>query len=447
MLSYNNPVEGRLTPNDIDRGGLLPQKHLMPNGKPIFFFPDNSIELVRFDFVFEAGTALQQKKLQSAAAIMLLTAGTRHHTARQIAEFMDFRGIALEQTNDSVSATLTVYSHVRYAKELLPLLHEMITESTYPDDEFDIFRTKRKQRLLVNMQQTSYVARMIYYDGLFGRNHPLGAFAEPEDIDLLSVDDVRSFHRLYHTPSRLMIVAGGNVGPELLSLMDCLFGSEAVDDCSSIVLPEPMATHHGLYRMPMPGAVQNTLRVGRLLPLKWNDMDYAHFMVLNTVLGGYFGSRLMSNLREDKGYTYGINSMTQIYRGFLVFHIITDVASDKSEAAIKEILKEMQRLCDEPVGDEELMMVRSCMLGDFMRSIDGVFERCERFCQMMTTGVSEVFTDNFMSVLTSDGHDGSTPQKLQSLAQSIFSVPDLVMVSAGAMENMDAAMDDAEYSD
>ena len=136
----------------------------------------------------------------------------------------------------------------------------------------------------------------------------------------------------------------------------------------------------------------------------------------------------MSNLREDKGYTYGIYARTQLYRDSIVFYITADVAADKAELALKEILFELDRLRNEPVGAEELELVRRCMLGDFMRSVDGIFERSERFCQMATNGVSERFTDNFMSVL----EEGAVDTKcLMALAQRVLREENMTMVMAG----------------
>ena len=154
-------------------------------------------------------------------------------------------------------------------------------------------------------------------------------------------------------------------------------------------------------------------------------MDYTRFMVLNTVLGGYFGSRLMSNLREDKGYTYGIYSQTQIFRDSIILFITADVAAQATHDAVKEINLEIERLRQEPVSDAELERVRNFMMGDFIRSIDGTFEISERYRQMVVTDVDERLSTNLMETLAT-----VTPDQLLSLAQSTLT--DLVTVTAGA---------------
>lgn len=433
-------MHNSLLPADIDRSGLVPLQYRMHNGRTVYYFPmsdpagsasGHCIEMVKMDFIFEAGTALQDKMLQSASAIQLLVEGTDRHTAREIAEFLDFRGIIVEKSNDAVSATITFYLMSRYADQLLPLLHEMITSPTYPEREFKLFIDKRRQSFRTSMLKTSYVARCRFYEELYGPRHPLGRFASLDDFDKLTAEDVRDFHRRYYNPSRMTIVLGGDVTPHMLETVDACFGNDVAEASSPIILPPPMGKSHGLVRCEIPNAVQNTLRIGSILPFRWNDVEYCQFMVLSAILGGYFGSRLMSNLREDKGYTYGVNAMTQMYSGSMAFFVTTDVAADKTDAALAEIRKEMDRLCQDPVSDEELELVRTSVLGDFLRTIDGVFERSERFCQQFTCGIDETFADNLMSVLSPDSPDAVTPDILLALANRIFAADRLLIVSAG----------------
>ncbi|MBP5548568.1 MAG: insulinase family protein [Bacteroidales bacterium] len=410
----------------IDRDGLVPLQYTMPNGNILYYFPDSHIDIVKIDILFNAGTVMQDKLMQSAASIQLITEGTSRHTAREIAEFMDFRGIVIEKNNDEVSATVTVYTLSRYIAQLLPLLHEMITEATYPDEEFAVYINKYRQKIQTAMQKTSYVSRKLFYRGLYGKDHPQGRFATLSDIDSLTVDDVRSFHSRFHHLRNAVFVLSGNVTDEVLALFGTTFGCGESPQPWNFSIPAPSKSATGLIEEQVEGAVQNTLCVGRRLPYKWDDMEYARFMVLSTVLGGYFGSRLMTNIREDKGYTYGIYSQTRIFRDSIAFYIVSDVSSSKVKPALEEIMHELECLRKEHISADELELVRSCMMGDFMRSIDGIFERSERFRQQFVTGVTEQFTENYISAVES-----VTPVQLQQIASRIFSEGDLLTVSAG----------------
>ena len=417
-----------MNPQDIDRSGLVPQIHHLRGGQPLYLFYDKHIDIVRLDLVFEAGTALQDKFLQAASAIQLITEGTPRHTAQQIAEFMDFRGIIIEKNCDTVRSTLTAYCLSRYIGELLPLLYECVTEAVYPQTEFDVFATKRKQQLMTAALKPSHVARCRFYEGIYGHAHPLGRFATSDDVDLLTVDDIRRFHKKYYDLSRLTVMMGGNVPADAVALVDSLFGNVETQGLDAVTLPPSMGDATGLQRIAMDGAVQAALRVGRELPYRWGDIDYSRFMVLNTILGGYFGSRLMTNIREDKGYTYGIYSQTHLMRGSILFYIVSEVAVDKVDATMTEIERELSRLIEEPVPAEELKLVKTCMLGDFMRSVDGVFERMERFASMASCGISEQFTDTLFGIL---GEDGVTSDELQRVASTVLDKNSLLMVAAG----------------
>ncbi len=415
----------------INRDGLIPHKYQMKNGCEVSYFPDSHINLLKLDFIFEAGSALQEKKFQATTAIQLIADGTKKFSAQQIAEFLDFRGIITEKNSDCFSATLTVYTLERYVAELLPMLKEIIDGACYPQNEFDIHIAKRRHQLLTNFQKTSYVARNIFYEKLYGSDHPLGSYGRPEDLELLTVEDVRSFHDRYLTSAHAEFVLSGLVTEQTLKIFDDVFGNEVHIQTAKTQISAHFSSVGETVSIPVPNAVQNTLRVGRILPYEWHDIEYAQFMVLSTVVGGYFGSRLMSNLREDKGYTYGINALTQIFRGNIVFYAISDVAADKAEPAMNEILHEFERLTEELIPEEELELVRNCMVGDFMRSIDGIFERGERFCQMYSSGVTEKFTDNYLAVLSKDSPYFATAEQLREIARKVLHPEKMVKISAG----------------
>ena len=293
-----------------------------------------------------------------------------------------------------------------------------------------MLKSKRRQELLSLRQRSSEVARRLFYSTIFGPEHPLGRYANPEDADLLSLEAVKRFYDEYHCAGDMDIVVSGKVDDILLGALDSAFGHDRPSNRVAFIdsLHSDRQATSQSQNQAIPGAVQATIRIGRILPLRWDDPDYAHFMILTTLLGGYFGSRLMSNLREDKGYTYGIYARTQVYRGVIVFFITADVAAHAVDDAEKEIFHELQRLVDEPAGEEELDMVRMVLAGDFIRSVDGVFERAARFGDMLGTKVTEQLTDNLRNALAE-----ATPQKIQQLAARYLQSDQLCVCRAGAV--------------
>ncbi len=421
-----------IQPSKIDRSGLQPQVFRMQSGQPLYLFPDSNTELLRLDFTFPAGSAYQNKYLQSAAANSLFSEATRSHTAQEIAEFIDFRGIAFEKNIDTSTGSLSAYTLSRYLPELLPILYEIFTQPLFDQHDFNVYLSKRRQQLMSSAQKTGYVARNLFYASIFGKEHPYGGYADASDCDRLTLADVRSFYQQHYHLAQAQIVVSGCCSPEHLTLIDSTFGHEPYREglIADTFAPNsiPLPSHHHLVELSgtIPGAVQSTLRIGRLLPFSWQSEEYAQFSILNTVLGGYFGSRLMSNIREDKGYTYGIYSYCHMMRDFNLFFISTDVGAQHAYPALKEIYYEMDRLCSEPIPHQELDIVRHYLMGDFLRSIDGIFERSERYRSMTIAHIDERFTDRYFHAI-----EHTTPQQLQDVARRIFARDEFTQVVVG----------------
>lgn len=418
---------------------LVPHVHTFANGRKLYYFPSDT-ELVKIDLLNEAGSAYQTQPLVAAATNKLFVGASEKMTAEQVSEFLDFRGIIIESNNTVLHSTTTFYTLSRHLDDLLPVIDDLVHIPAFPEREFNVYRRERKQKIMASQQKSSDMARRLFYEVLFGRNHPLGSYATPEDADRLNLDAVKQHFSSYYHAGQMNIVLAGHVDDRLLFSMENILGNNLSEKTKHATSPNArinslaVKTQHtaslqmGHRDYLIAGAVQTSLRIGRVLPLQWDNPDYARLMLLITVLGGYFGSRLMSNLREDKGYTYGIYARTQIYRGVIVFYITADVAGTAADDAEKEILHELQRLVDEPVSDEELDLVRTVLAGDFLRSVDGIFERSSRFCDMLGTDITEQLTDNIRQVIKD-----TTPADLQRLAASYLSPGMMTVCRAGAL--------------
>lgn len=393
----------------------LPKQHPLPNGNTLYYFENSALELLKLDITVEAGSSYQGCKCQAHAANQLFGEATRLRDAREVAEFIDFRGIVVERMTDAYTGSISFYFLRRYAEELFPLLREMFDCPLVTQTMFEAYAAKRRQQLAVGLKKTGYVARNRFYELIFGPGHPLGTYATPDAVGGLALDAVCGFIRDRYRLDHAHIVLSGKVDSGVLALAGRWLSPDRrpAPAPAPILPPEPCAERQSY--CPMADAVQSTIRIGRLLPYAWDSADYARFMVLSTALGGYFGSRLMSSIREEKGYTYGIYSQTQIHRDGILFYIVADVAAESAQAAVGEVFAEMRRLQDEPLSDGELERVRNFMAGDFIRSIDGVFELSERCRQMAATGVTELLSANLAAAIRT-----VSPAQLQALARHAF---------------------------
>ena len=408
---------------------LEPVAHRLANGRMLYAFPTTSTELVRIDFLTDSGSAYQPQLLCAAAANRLSTAASAGMSAHELSEFIDYRGIVVDSNSSVTQCSTTFYTLRRHLHELLPVLDGLLHQPTFPEEEFAVYQNKRRQKLAAMRGNSSDMARRLFYEALFSTRHPLGVYAEVEDAERLNLDVVRSYYAERHRVGDTTILLSGNVDDRLVRDVDALFGHDApTPDLSHISFTGTPVAMPSRCEMKIAESVQATLRVGCIVPLAWDDPDYAQLMLLVTLLGGYFGSRLMANLREDKGYTYGIYARTQIYRGVIVFYITADVAGSAVDDAEREIMHELQRLVDEPVGEEELDLVRTVLVGDFLRSVDGIFERASRFADMLGTDLDERLTDNIRHAIAT-----ATPAGLQRLAAAHLAPQLMTICRAGSL--------------
>lgn len=405
-----------------DSSTLIPQTH-----GHYQIYRSTTTDLIRLDLLFEAGSAYQPQPLCASAANKLCTVATRDMDSAALSEFMDYRGVIVETNCEVLQNTITVYMLRRYADEVLPIVANMLSCPSFAENDFRPWQAKRRHEILANEQRSATQARRLFYEALFGVNHPLGRHAEASDVDRLSIDTVRSYF-FEKSSSPTGIILAGNIDDELFKILNsCCFNIVSRSAALTSLSPSTKPNAEAILHHQLQNSVQTTLRVGRVIPMAWDSLDYARLMLAVTVLGGYFGSRLMSNLRENKGYTYGIYARTQIYRGTIVFYITADVAAGTAKKAIDEIMKELRRLCDEPIMDDELQLVKTVMTGDFLRSVDGIFERAARYADMVGCDINERFTDNLREILIK-----ATPAEIQHVANLYLKPEDMVVCTAGA---------------
>ena len=391
----------------------------------LYTFPSSATGLVKLDLLFEAGSAYQKKKMCASAAAKLATVATPTMDSTSLAEFMDYRGILIETDCQVQQSSITFYFLRRYADDLIPVASGMLAGMSFSDKDFETWKKHRRQEVMSALQKPSSIVRRDFYSSLFGDNHPLGRHAAVNDVDMLTADEVRRFFDERYKPEYMTVVVAGDIDDRLVGLITDNIKMSA-GPVARPFLPAKATVPATIHHTVMPDATQTAIRVGRVLPMYWNEQDYAQNMLLTTALGGYFGSRLMSNIRENKGYTYGIYARTQIYRGVILFYVTTEVASGTAQAAIEEVKRELAKLVEEPMTDEELQLVKTVITGDFLRSVDGIFERSARFCDMFSTCVTEQFTDNLREAIAT-----ATPQSLQTIAGKLYHPDGMTICTAG----------------
>ena len=400
------------------------------NGIDFFSLAAGSQEITKIEFVFKAGMYQQPATLVASTTNVLLESGTKSFTANQLSDGIDFYGSFLELQVEQDFAIVTLFSLNKYLNESLKFIEELIKYPTFPEEEFKIHITNKKQKHAINSQKVSVVARRKFSELLFGNTHPYGIDVSDSDFERVTVFEIKDFFNNHYTYQNCTIIASGNLPKNCTDTLNHFFGSSNWGHSPTKTTPVDVTINttkqreHFIHR---DDAIQSAIRIGRVLFNKTHP-DYFKFQVLNTILGGYFGSRLMANIREDKGYTYGIGSgVNNLVHGG-VFYISTEVGSDVAKPAIEEIYKEIAILREKLVDPNELETVRNYVLGHFLRSVDGPFALADKFKSIWEFGLDYSFFDNYFNAVKS-----VTPKDIRDLANTYLKEEDLIQCVVGKM--------------
>lgn len=399
----------------------------LDNGIKVYSVSSGSQELTKIEFIFKAGMYYQDQTLVASAANNLLETGTKSYTANQISDGIDFYGSFFECAVDQDYATLALFSLNKYLDESLHFVEEIIKYPTFPKDEFDIYLSNKKQKHLVNSQKVNVLARRRFTELVFGEDHPYGRDVKTEDFERLTLEQVKAFYRSHYHSSNCTIVASGKLPDNLAETLNRFFGQDTWGELQPVekAVIAPARTAERVHFIEKADAIQSAVRVGRVLFNK-KDPHYFKFQVLNTILGGYFGSRLMANIREDKGYTYGIGSGLASLVNAGYFYISTEVGADVTKNTLEEIYKEIKLLREELVDAEELETVRNYVLGQFLRSVDGPYALADKFKAIWEFGLDYGYFDRYFEAVKT-----VTPEEIRDLAKAYLQEKDLIELVVG----------------
>jgi len=406
---------------------ILPEAIQLDNGLPVHILKAGAQEVTKLDFIFDAGLWHESKPLQSALANAMLQEGSQDYSGAQIAEIMDFRGAYIQFSVDHHFGTISLICLNKHLPHLLPVIENLIKHSLFEEHEFETLTNRRKQRFLLENKKVKVLCQKKFSEVLFGNQHPYSQKVKKENFQTIGRDDLHDFYNSFYQSGNCRIVAAGNTDPKLGELLNHHFGGNDWQG-EKMMVPEfkIQSSKERLHQVKKNDAIQSAIRIGRLL-VKKDHPDFHGLQVLNTILGGYFSSRLMANIREEKGYTYGIGSsiMSLNEAGYLVIATETDKAYVKN--TIDEVFNEMRRLREELVSEKELKRVRQYLLGEFIRDFDGPFAQAQSFRSVADFGLDHHFHEQYYQTLIS-----ITLERLQALASQYFIESEFYTVIAGA---------------
>lgn len=405
---------------------LHPVIHRQDKQIPLFCFNAPGSNVLRVEWTVSGGNFVKTKTPQADFAANLITEGTQSWTSKQVADMIDFYGASFQGENSFSEQVFTLHCTKDSLKDLLPVVKEIFLCPAYPETEFSIYMNRAIERLKVKWKKVSHVAS-VNLSALMHPGHILGQITTEKDLQELDRQDVVDFYEKHIRNNFAHCMAAGDIDEEITQMLvdfNAQLGEAAAPTGREYTIPA--INKNSIKKVDIPNAIQSCI-VMAYLAVPRRHADFVPLQLLNTILGGYFGSRLMSNLREDKGWTYGIGSGMNISYGFGYLSISTEVGAEVTEKAIAEILYEVNRLCQEEVGEQELELAKNYLIGSFIRNSDGVFAMADRFRPIYSSDLGYEYYDHYFRTIRK-----MTSKDIKDLANKYLNRPYYLSVAGKA---------------
>jgi len=402
-----------------------PKKTRLSNGLRVHIIDMGTQDVLKLQLVFRAGRPFEKKKLIAKTTSRLLKEGTTNFSSAAIAEQVDFYGATLSTPTSLDNSNLVFYTLSKHFERLLPLVTELLIAPTFPEEELTTYIDNTKRRLQVDLTKNDVMAYRKITEFIFGKQHPYGYNSDKRAYNNVKRTDVVQHFNKHYNARNCELFISGRVTNEVIRLLDQHIGQLPIGRKSRLPKFKLTAATPEKRHIPIPNSMQTAIRIGQRM-IGRKHPDFAGFTVLNTILGGYFGSRLMMNIREDKGYTYNIYSTQDMMLHDACFYVSTEVGSEFTTAATKEIYTEIDRLCNDLVPTGELEMVRNYMLGNMLNMVDGPFHVADVIKTMVLNEMPYETFDALINTVNT-----ISAQELRDLAQKYLLTQQMWEVTAG----------------
>lgn len=423
-------LDRTLAPNfkEIDDVNFVKaEAHYLKNNIPVYIINAGDQDLVSIEFIFQNVNWEADKPLMPKITNSLITEGTSTLSGAQIAENLDYYGAYFQAGYSFDQSSLSLFSLNKYLGNTLPIIKELLVDSVFPENELQTYLRNQIEHLKINLEKNVVVARRSFNHALFG-DSLYGYMPVAEDFAEVKQDDLVAYHKKVYQPANCTIIVAGKVEENTIAILETLFG----DWESAAAVPPPFTVDLKpidikLVYTHKEDALQSAIRIG-LPTINRVHPDFIGLQILNTVLGGYFGSRLMANIREDKGYTYGIGSGLVNLQHAGYFFIGTEVGVDFTQNTLEEIEKEVNLLKTELIEDDELALVKNYLMGSLLGSLENAFSHAEKFKNLHFYGLDYSYYDRYIKTVKA-----ISPEELMTLANKYWNYDDFYRIVVGKL--------------
>jgi zinc protease len=397
------------------------------NGVPVYMIEAGTEDIMRLEFFFKAGQIKENLPLLASTCNLMLSEGSSNYTSEELNRLLDYYGVFLNQSAEKDSAGIVLFFLNKHIEKVLELSHEILFHPVFPESELNSLMKKRLRWHLINREKVQNLAIDQFFESVFGKNHPYGRQVREPDFENITPSLLSDFHQKYYAPGNMAVIISGRINERTAEILDLYFGNidlkkaNKEDSVISVKSEELQKVH-----INKQGTTQTAVRIGSTTINKRHP-DYPGLKILDSILGGYFGSRLMKNIREEKGYTYGISSSLSSLHLSGYKMISSEVGQQNCQKAIDEIYSEIRLLQNVEVKKDELTVVRNYMSGEMVRMFDGPFALAESF-----RSAWEFDLDNSYYYRLAEKIKTIEPDEIISLARTYYNIDDLYEITVGS---------------
>jgi predicted Zn-dependent peptidase len=398
----------------------------LDNGIPVHTFNLGSQEAVHIELIFSVSRSEGKNPLVAKAVNEIIGEASSTKAPGVLNEAIDFHGAFLESTYSIDHSSISLYTLTKKIDLVLPIFAEVVLDAVFPQRELEIYLTNAKQKFLVSQEKVDALVRRLYSQHLYGDHYYAGR-TELHHYEDVTVEDLEKFYANFYTASNCEIIVSGKFDDSLIDELNNAFGKMPEGIKSNVSQKVKKSIDRKVFEEKV-GAIQSGIRVGKLIDIEFGSTEYFQLKVLNTILGGYFGSRLMSNIREDKGYTYGIGSSVSYMKNACAFTIATEVGADVTTKTLDEIYYELNRLSEELVSEDELKVVKNYLLGAILKSSDGTFSLAQQFKGVNFQGKDLTYFEKYIKAIAE-----ITTQDVKRVAQKYLQKDSMLEAVVGKL--------------
>lgn len=394
----------------------------LSNGLPLLGLFNNQQPVLMLDLIIPIGRFEEKIFGLNYMVAKMLLEGTRTKSSTEIANELDFHGSHLEITPTLDHIFIRLYCLKKFFQNQVDLVFEMLTEPSFSPVEFEKVKGIRIQQTKQQHAKTNAYSGLKFREVLYGSEHPYGIIMETEEVAKTELDAVKSFYtdELFITPN---LYLAGDYSQKEIDIIDQRIKSIVFKTPPTSSLKE-VNTGKNIY-INWPNSVQSSIRLGSKI-IDRSHPDIHQLKIANELFGGFFGSRLMKNIREEKGLTYGISSSLVHLKNESYWVVGTDVLKEKTKLAIAEIKKEIVKIQKNTPSSDEVNTLKNYLKGKWLMSFDSVFSSMNRITNNHLAGLDDRYWHDFI-----DAVDSTTPEQISATVNKYLNPDTVTEVTVG----------------